>query len=107
MTEHQRRPRTGLTVPADQPLMGVIDQLNGAEVVRYFSYEPDPDEELGDQGVQQALSLAGAWRDIDSEDFLDELDRIRHQSTPTTPIELPELDDSAPSGVPASQQLTP
>jgi hypothetical protein len=38
--------------------------------------------------VQRALSLLGAWKDIDSDDALDQLDRIRDESTPTPPIEL-------------------
>ena len=83
MTEHQQHPHASLTVRPDQPLIGVIDQQNGTEVVRYFADEADADAEFGDDGVQQALNLAGAWRDIDSDDFLDELDRIRHESTPT------------------------
>ena len=92
MTEHQRRRSASLTVRPDQPLIGVIDQQNGTEVVRYFADAAGADEEFGDDGVQQALNLAGAWSEIDSDDFLDELDRIRHGSTPTPPIDLSDLD---------------
>lgn len=39
--------------------------------------------------VQQALSLAGAWKELgDWNEVMDELDRIRHESKPTPPIDL-------------------
>jgi hypothetical protein len=38
--------------------------------------------------VQDALSLAGAWSHLDWDDMVDALDRIRHESKPTPPIEL-------------------
>lgn len=40
------------------------------------------------------LDLIGAWRDIPWEEMEAELDRIRHESTPTMPIDLDETDDS-------------
>ncbi len=43
--------------------------------------------------VQQALSLFGAWQDIDTPDALDILDRIRHASKPTPPIDLSGIAD--------------
>jgi hypothetical protein len=42
--------------------------------------------------IQRALSLIGAWKDLDNEDRpdpLDELDRIRHESKPSPPLSLP------------------
>ena len=92
MTAPQRRSLSSLTVRADQPLIAVMDQQNGTDAIRYFTDEAEADEALGDAGIQQALSLAGAWKEIDSDDFLDELDRIRHQNKPTPPVELPELE---------------
>ena len=38
--------------------------------------------------VKDALALAGAWADLPSDRMEEELDRIRHESTPTPPIEL-------------------
>ena len=35
-----------------------------------------------------ALAVIGAWSDLDWEETAAELDRIRHESTPTPPIEL-------------------
>ena len=40
------------------------------------------------QAVKEAFALAGAWKDLPSDQMEEELDRIRHQSKPTPPIEL-------------------
>jgi hypothetical protein len=80
------------TARADQPLIGVIRQRNGQELVEYFTDEAELDASRADDGIQAALNLAGAWKDIDSPDFLDELDRIRHASKPTPPIDLSEFE---------------
>ena len=70
-------------------------QRNGQDVVEYFTEEADGDAAADHARSQRALSLLRAWSQLDdSEDVLDELDRIRHQSRPTPPIELPELDEA-------------
>ncbi len=38
--------------------------------------------------IQDALALAGAWKDIPSDDMEERLDRIRHESKPTPPLTL-------------------
>jgi hypothetical protein len=93
MSELKPHRGAAFTVRADQPLIGLIDQQNGAEVVHYFADEAEADEALGQSGAQEALRLLGAWSHLDSDDALDELDRIRHESRPTPPIDLPELGD--------------
>ena len=40
------------------------------------------------KAVQEALALAGAWRDLPSDQMEEELDSIRHSSKPTPPLEL-------------------
>ena len=40
------------------------------------------------KGIEEALALAGAWRDLDFEEILNALDHIRHDSKPTPPIKL-------------------
>jgi hypothetical protein len=68
--------------------------MEGAEeVVRYFTSDEDADRERapGQASIERALSLAGAWQELDKEDGpdpLDELDRLRHQSTPSPPLKL-------------------
>ena len=79
MAELQPNPHPRMTVRADQPLIGVIRQQDGVEVVDYFTDEADADQASDQARRQRAVSLLGAWSHLDdSDDFLDELDRIRH-----------------------------
>ena len=89
----ERLPPRELTSRPTQPLIGVPTTEGPDELVRYFTSEEDADRALSqDQGgVDRALSLIGAWEYLDAEDgpdMLDELDRIRHESRPTPPLEL-------------------
>jgi hypothetical protein len=68
------------------PLIGIIYQEKGKEVVRYFTEEEQADR--ASTGVEEALGLAGAWSDLDLDATLDALDRLRHESKPTPPIKL-------------------
>jgi len=45
--------------------------------------------------VRSALDLIGAWRDIPWDEMETELDRIRHESPPTPPIDTDEIDDGS------------
>ena len=40
------------------------------------------------KAIEETLALAGAWKDLDFEEMLQELDRIRHESKPTPPLTL-------------------
>jgi len=75
-----------LLVRNDQPLIGVIVQEGSRQMVRYFAEEDALDTGETGQSVEEALSLAGAWSDLDWDEAVAELDRIRHQSQPTPPI---------------------
>ena len=88
MQEHQSHPRPSLIVRPDQPLIGIPLEESGQEVVRYFTDEEEADKAVGQDSVQRALNVIGAWKDIDTPDALDILDRIRHDSEPTPPIEV-------------------
>jgi hypothetical protein len=68
------------------PLIGIIVEEKGKEVVRYFTEEEQVDQ--ASTGVAEALGLAGAWSDLDLDETLDSLESIRHESKPTPPIEL-------------------
>lgn len=70
----------------DQPLIGVPVRLNGKHNVRYFTDEDEADGALAHDSIQAALRVAGAWSDLDWDEALAELDRIRHESKPTPPI---------------------
>ncbi len=73
---------------ADQPLVGVITQEDGQEVVRYFTEEEAVDAAFPAAVTQQALGVVGAFSDLDWDETVEALDRIRHESKPTPPIDL-------------------
>ena len=75
-----------LTVGREQMLVGVPLDEDGREVVRYLTVEADGDA-VEDEGVKQALSVIGAWSDLDWDQALDEFDRIRHANRPTPLVE--------------------
>lgn len=75
-------------VEREKPLIGVLVPRGDREMIEYFTDEEAAEAALPTTSVQKALSLLGAWKDIDSDDALEQLDRIRHESKPTPPIEL-------------------
>lgn len=88
MAKLQPHRSQSITASSDQALVGVIVQENGTEMVRYTAGEPALDPPSRQQSIQRALDLAGAWSDLDLDEMLDALDRIRHESLPTPPIDL-------------------
>ena len=70
----------------DKPLVGVIVKGGGRDMVRYVIAKEEPDGSQDRSGIEAALSLIGAWTDLDWEEAEAELDRIRHESKPTPPI---------------------
>lgn len=77
-----------LRVRPGQPLIGVVVREEGQQVTRYFTDRPqDLDRAAVQRRVRKAASLAGVWKDLDWEEMEQALDRIRHQSKPTPPIE--------------------
>ena len=77
---------SGLAVRPDRPLIGVVLVEDGEEVVRYFADEADADAAVA-RVAAGPRSLAGAWADLDWEEAVIALDRIRHESEPTPPID--------------------
>jgi hypothetical protein len=71
-----------------QPLIGIIVRENGQEVTRYFADEAAADATISKDDIQAALAAIGAFSDLDFDEMMDELDRIRHESKPTPPIDL-------------------
>jgi hypothetical protein len=81
MSEQQQHHGPSLSVRSDQPLIGVILEEQGQEVVHYFTEETEQEVEDApdsDQRIQAALNLAGAWRDLNWDEATAELDRLRH-----------------------------
>ena len=88
MAERRHQPVPSLLVQDNQPLIGIPFEENGHEVVRYFTDEQAADAAVAYSTTQAALSVIGAWSDLDWEEMVETLDRIRHESQPTPPIEL-------------------
>jgi hypothetical protein len=89
VAEHRRKTSNlGLAVYPDRPLIGIILIEDGEEVVRYFADEAEADAAVAQNTVSDR-SLAGVWADLDWDEAVEELDRIRHQSEPTPPIDAP------------------
>ena len=40
------------------------------------------------KAIEETLALAGTWKDLDFDDMLEQLDKIRHDSKPTPPLIL-------------------
>jgi hypothetical protein len=78
----------GLQGDPGQPLIGVIAEEEGHEVVRYFTQEQEADRVMVPSTTQDALALAGAWSDLDWDEIENALDSIRHESIPTPPLSL-------------------
>ena len=88
MAERKQQPVSGLLVQDNQPLIGIPCEEQGHEVVRYFTDEQAADAAVSHSTTQAALSAIGAWSDMDWEEMVEALDRMRHESKPTPPIEL-------------------
>ncbi len=77
----------------DEPIISIPDRDDPTNW-RHFYTEEAADAYAGREGIERALALAGAWSDLDLDETLDALDRIRHESVPTPPIEFDWDDDS-------------
>jgi hypothetical protein len=76
-------------VADDEPLLGVLESDNGHEVARYTTDSPRDHEGRQAQEArrQRLLRLKGAWGDLDADEVLDEVDRIRHAMPPSPPLQ--------------------
>jgi hypothetical protein len=88
MVQDRNQHGSSLLVHGDQPLIGVIMEEEGQEVTVYFVEEEAADSVISSNLTRAALSVIGAWRDLDWDEMEQALDRIRHDSPPTPPIEL-------------------
>jgi hypothetical protein len=81
---------TSITALPNAPLIALLVNVDGHDVVRYFTSEEDAEAAISDEDIEQAVATFGAWSDLDADEVLAELDRIRHESPPTPPIDLDE-----------------
>lgn len=84
----QATPQPIFSTRGKQPLISIPVEENGEEVTYYFNSYKEADAFTKKQGsVEKALDAAGSWSDLNFDDMLDELDRIRHESKPTPPFD--------------------
>ena len=70
-----------------QALIAIPDDVDGEEITLYFASQETADAWLADRRLSTALAAIGSWSDLDWEETLQALDRIRHESKPTPPID--------------------
>jgi hypothetical protein len=77
-----------IAVRDTQPLVGLFVD-DDSDAVEYFAEdEATAAPTKPSKAAQEALSVIGAWSDLDWEQLAADLDRIRHGSPPTPPIDL-------------------
>lgn len=89
MAEAPQRRASGFSVRGHHPFIGIVREEDGEEVTYYLTDEESADAATPESVTQAALGAIGAWRDLDWDDMVEALDRIRHQTPPTPPIDDP------------------
>jgi hypothetical protein len=77
------RQHISLKAGPEEPLIAAPTEDGGTI---YYTSEEAARADLTDETLQRALDLAGAWSDLDWDEAMDELDRIRHASKPSAPF---------------------
>lgn len=88
MTNKQHAPASSFTVSINKPLIGIPSQEKGHMIVRYFSDEVQAEHSVSQELRQEVRNLAGAWSDLPSVHMEETLNRVRHESRPTPPINV-------------------
>ena len=86
MSERPSSRGASLVARPGQPLIAVPLEHDGDEETCYFVDDAAADRALGQETPQPAIKLAGVWSDLDADEMLTSLDRLRHESRPTPPI---------------------
>lgn len=86
MAMRSEQPKS-LIVRPGQHLVAVPYEEDGAEVIRYFVEDESTEVPLSEEQVAKIRSLFGVWSDLDGDEMLEALERIRHESKPTPPID--------------------
>jgi hypothetical protein len=77
-----------LTILPDEPLIGLpLPDEAGNVTFHYFADEAAAEEAARPYRVSNPSELAGIWSHFDWDEMERELDRIRHESVPTPPID--------------------
>lgn len=79
----------GIVIRRGQPVYVVPDiDENGEEIECVFTDDDDYESWVARRGLT-LKSFAGIWDDLDWDETAASLDRIRHESKPTPPIDEP------------------
>ena len=84
-------PERSLTAQAHEPLVAVVVEEDGREVVRYVVDDGAAAPSQPSADALAALAAIGAWSDLDWDALADDLDRIRHSSPPTPPVDRDDV----------------
>ena len=77
-----------LVAEIDQPLIAVPFEQDGRWYVHSFVVQAAAAEMTNsEESLQGALEAIGGWSDLDRDEMVEALDRIRHENEPTLPIE--------------------
>lgn len=86
----EQQPSTsGSVLEAEQVLIAVPDVQDGQDITRYFTSEAAANAAYP-RRIQEIMSLAGAWSDLDWDTTQEALDRIRHESVQYLDKYIPE-----------------
>ena len=61
---------------------------NSHDVALLTPVDTESKQQTNRQAIEETLALAGSWKDLDFDDMIEQLDRIRHKSKPTPPLAL-------------------
>jgi predicted transcriptional regulator len=71
-------------------LIAIPVTKDGQEMTCYFADEAAAEAAFAADSMRAALRAIGSCSDLDWDDMVEALDRIRHESHPTPPLELDE-----------------
>jgi hypothetical protein len=87
-TERFRSDDQLLVLHEGESLVSVVSRIDDGFVEQIFRVEVDADTKVDDSVIQVALSLAGAWSDLDWDEMAEALDCIRHSNPPSPPLTI-------------------
>src|SRR5437763_5072277 len=61
---------------------------NSHDIAFLTPVDTERKQQTNQQAIEETLALAGSWKELDFDDMIEQLDRIRHESKPTPPLIL-------------------
>jgi hypothetical protein len=84
--ERLSRDEPKLVLHEGESLVSVMSRGDDGFVEQIFRVAIDADATVDDNVIRTALSLAGAWSDLDWDEMAEALDCIRHSNPPSPPL---------------------